>query len=117
MRLDTALFVGAVRRVATISSEQTRAVELSIASGRMTLNVRNMDAGQAVEELEIDYDGEPLETGYNARYIQDVTAQIGGEIVEFRLAEPGPDGASRDPILVVDPVDAGVQYVLVPLRV
>jgi len=117
LRLDTALFVGAVRRVATISSEQTRAVELSIASGRMTLNVRNMDAGQAVEELEIDYDGEPLETGYNARYIQDVTAQIGGEIVEFRLAEPGPDGASRDPTLVLDPTDAGVQYVLVPLRV
>jgi DNA polymerase-3 subunit beta len=116
MTLDNALFAAAVDRVATISTEQSRAVRLLVESGRMTLNVRNMDAGQAVEELEVDYEGEPFEIGFNARYILDVAGQIGGEIAEFRFAEH-PSGATMlDPTLVLDPTDAGVQYVLMPLR-
>jgi DNA polymerase-3 subunit beta len=116
MTLDNALFAAAVDRVATISTEQSRAVKLAIESGRMTLTVRNMDAGQAVEELEIDYEGEPFEIGFNARYILDVTSQIGGEITEFRFAEHVGGATVLDPTLVLDPTDAGVQYVLMPLR-
>ena len=116
MMLDNALFAAAVDRVATISTEQSRAVKLSIESGRMTLTVRNMDAGQAVEELEVDYDGEPFEIGFNARYILDVTSQIGGEIAEFRFAEHAGGATVLDPTLVLDPTDPDVQYVLMPLR-
>ena len=116
MTLDNALFAAAVDRVATISTEQSRAVRLSIEPGRMTLTVRNMDAGQAVEELEIDYEGEPFEIGFNARYILDVTGQIGGEIAEFRFADHVGGATVLDPALVLDPTDAGVQYVLMPLR-
>jgi DNA polymerase III subunit beta len=116
MTLDNALFAAAVDRVATISTEQSRAVKLLVESGRMTLTVRNMDAGQAVEELEIDYEGEPFEIGFNARYILDVTSQIGGEIAEFRFAEHAGGATVLDPTLVLDPTDAGVQYVLMPLR-
>jgi DNA polymerase-3 subunit beta len=116
MTVDTALLAAAVDRVATISTEQSRAVQLAIEPGRVTLTVRTMDASQAVEELEVDYEGEPFEVGFNARYVLDVTAQIGGEIAEFRFSEHA--GAARpvDPVLVLDPTDAGVQYVLVPLR-
>jgi DNA polymerase-3 subunit beta len=114
--LDNALFAAAVDRVATISTEQSRAVNLSIESGRMTLTVRTMDAGQAVEELEIDYDGEPFVVGFNARYLLDVTGQIGGDTAEFRFAEQAGGATLMDPTLVLDPTDAGVQYVLMPLR-
>ena len=116
MTLDNALFAAAVHRVATISAEQSRPVRFAVEAGRMTLTVRNMDAGQAVEELEVDYQGEPFEIGFNARYVLDVTAQIGGEVVEFRLTEQAGAGAVVDPTLVLDPSDAGVQYVLVPQR-
>jgi DNA polymerase-3 subunit beta len=117
MQLDNAAFAAAVRRVATISTEHSRAVRMSIEPGRMTLSVRNTDAGQAVEELEIDYAGEPIEIGFNARYVLDVTGQIGGGVAEFRFAEPVGAAAMLDPALVLDPTDAGVQYVLVPMRV
>jgi DNA polymerase-3 subunit beta len=116
MLLDNALFAAAVDRVATISSEQSRAVKLSVSAGRVTLTVRNMDAGQAVEEIEADYDGEPFEIGFNARYLLDLTAQIGGETVEFRFAEHAGGATVLDPTLVLDPTDAEVQYVLMPLR-
>jgi DNA polymerase-3 subunit beta len=116
LTLDNALFAAAVDRVATISTEQSRAVKLSVESGRMTLTVRNMDAGQAMEELEVDYEGEPFEIGFNARYILDVTGQIAGETAEFRFAEHSGGAAVLDPTLVLDPTDPGVQYVLMPLR-
>ena len=114
--LDNALFAAAVRRVAIISNERSRPVRLAIEPGHVTLTVRNMDAGQAVEELEVDYDGEPFEVGFNARYVLDVTAQIAGQVAEFRFAEPTGAAALLDPTLVLDPTDAGVQYVLVPMR-
>ena len=117
MILDNALFAAAVHRVAIISNEQSRAVKLSVEPGRMTLTVRNMDAGQAVDELEADYEGEPFEVGFNARYILDITAQIGGERIEFRFTEQADGAIARDPALALDPTDAGVQYVLMPLRV
>jgi DNA polymerase-3 subunit beta len=116
MRVDNELFAAAVDRVSTISSEKSCSVKLSAEAGRIVLTVRNMESGQAVEELEVEYDGEPFEIGFNARYLLDVTAQIGGEFTEFRFADRAASATMLDPVLVIDPTDAGVQYVLMPLR-
>jgi len=70
-----------------------------------------MEAGQAVEELEAEYDRDAFEIGFNARYLLDVAGQIQGEVAEFRFADPA------SPTLVLDASDPGVQYVLMPLRV
>lgn len=111
MRVDTGVLSKAVDRVSTISAEKSRSVKMAIEPGRLTLNVRNMEAGQAVEEAEIDYDDDAIDIGFNARYILDVMGQIGGDVVELRLSD------SASPTLVLDPSDNGVQYVLMPLRV
>jgi DNA polymerase-3 subunit beta len=116
MTVDNALFAAAVDRVATISSEKSRSVKLAVESGRVILTVRNMETGQAVEELEVDYEGDPFEIGFNARYLMDVTAQIGGETTEFRFVDRAAAATLLDPVLVLDPTDVGVQYVLMPLR-
>ncbi len=109
--VDTGLFASAVDRVATISAEKSRSVKLQIETGKLILTVRNMEAGQAVEEVEIDYDEEPFEIGFNARYLLDVCGQIAGDTMELRFADPA------SPTLVIDPNDPGVRYVLMPLRV
>ncbi|MBN9318112.1 MAG: DNA polymerase III subunit beta [Caulobacterales bacterium 68-7] len=111
MLVDNELFAKAVDRVATISAEKSRSVKMAVEPGRLLLTVRNMEAGQGVEELEIDYDGDSFEIGFNARYLLDVTGQIRGENAEFRFADPA------SPTLVLDPADAAVKYVLMPLRV
>ena len=111
VQVDVKLFAAAVDRVATISAEKSRSVKLAIEPGKLTLTVRNMEAGQAVEEVEIDYDGDSFEIGFNARYLLDVCGQIGGEGMELRFADPA------SPTLVIDPSDDGVKYVLMPLRV
>ncbi|HMP62115.1 MAG TPA: DNA polymerase III subunit beta [Phenylobacterium sp.] len=111
LRVDNKLFAKAVDRVATISAEKSRSVRMAIEPGRIILTVRNMEAGQAVEEIEADYSGEAFELSFNARYILVVTEQISAEEAEFRFGGP------NDPALVLDPGDGDVQYVLMPLRV
>ncbi|HRP88293.1 MAG TPA: hypothetical protein PLS34_12365, partial [Gammaproteobacteria bacterium] len=56
--------------VATISAEKSRSVRMAIEPGRVVLTVRNMEAGQAVEELEIDYSGEPFELYFSPIWLE-----------------------------------------------
>ena len=107
----TKAFSEAVDRVATIATDKSRAVKLSLAGSRLTLSAISPDAGRAVEELDVGYAGEPLEIGFNARYILDMNSQIEGDEIEFALADAG------SPTLVRDPKDNSALYVLMPMRV
>src|ERR1700744_5927763 len=111
VRVDSKLFAQAVDRVATISAEKSRSVRMAVESGKCVLTVRNMEAGQAVEELELDYDGDGFELSFTARFLLNITDQISGELGELRFGGP------NDPALVLDPQDVDVQYILMPLRV
>ena len=104
-------FAKAVDRVSTISSERGRAVKLAIADGRMTLSVNNPDSGNAVEELDVDYEAAPLDVGFNARYLLDITGQLDGDTALFKLADPG------SPTVIQDRDGASTLYVLMPMRV
>ncbi|MEM7021476.1 MAG: DNA polymerase III subunit beta [Pseudomonadota bacterium] len=101
----------AVDRVATIATDKSRAVKLSLADGRLTLSAVSPDAGRAVEELDVSYASDPVAIGFNARYILDMSAQIEGDDIEFALADSG------SPTLVRDPKDDSALYVLMPMRV
>jgi DNA polymerase-3 subunit beta len=101
----------AIDRVATISSERGRAVKLSLADSKLTLSVTNPDLGSAVEELDVDYDSPPLEIGFNARYLLDITEQLDSDTMLLKLADPG------SPTLLQDRDGAAALYVLMPMRV
>lgn len=104
-------FQDAVDRVSTISSERGRAVKLAIGEGKMTLSVNNPDSGNAVEELDVDYDAAPLDIGFNARYLLDITGQLDSDTALFKLADPG------SPTIIQDREGAATLYVLMPMRV
>jgi DNA polymerase-3 subunit beta len=104
-------FQKAVDRVSTISSERGRAVKLAISEGKLVLSVTNPDQGSAVEEIEADYDGPPLDVGFNARYLLDIAQQLDSDTALFKLADPG------SPTLIQDRDGAGALYVLMPMRV
>jgi DNA polymerase-3 subunit beta len=109
--IDRATFASAVDRVSTISSERGRAVKLSIADGQLTLTVNNPDSGSATEELAADYSSDPIEIGFNARYLLDVSGQLSGGDARFMLADAG------SPTLIQDTADENTLYVLMPMRV
>ncbi|MCO5063696.1 MAG: DNA polymerase III subunit beta [Rhizobiaceae bacterium] len=109
--LDRQAFAAAVDRVSTISSERGRAVKLSIGDGQVTLAVNNPDSGSATEEVAADYGSDPIEIGFNAKYLLDVAAQLTGSEARFMLADAG------SPTLIQDAADEHTLYVLMPMRV
>jgi DNA polymerase III subunit beta len=109
--VDKKDFEAAVDRVSTVSSERGRAVKLSLSSGKLILSVTNPDSGSATEEIEVEYDGDPIDIGFNSRYLLDIAAQLDGEVAVLRLADPG------SPTLIEDKDAKGSLYVLMPMRV
>jgi DNA polymerase-3 subunit beta len=111
LKISNAEFMSAVDRVSTIASERGRAVKLAIARDKMVLSVSNPEGGSATEELAVDYGAQPLEIGFNARYLLDIASQLEGETANFKLADPG------SPTMVRDSGDDSALYVLMPMRV
>jgi DNA polymerase III subunit beta len=88
-------------------------VKLALSHDLLVLSASSPEAGVATEELDSDsvqYQAEPLEIGFQARYLNDITDQI-AERVEFRFS----DGSA--PTVVVDGADESALYVLMPMRV
>jgi DNA polymerase III subunit beta len=111
LEVDKKEFEQAVDRVSTVASERGRAVKLALSAGRLVLSVTNPDSGSATEELEVGYDADPLDIGFNSRYLLDIAAQLEGDTAVLKLADPG------SPTLLSDKEAKGALYVLMPMRV
>ncbi len=112
MEVDCKSFAAAVDRVATISSEKSRAVKLTVNGSAVVLSANSPEQGSGTDEVPANYNGDaPLEIGFNARYLLDIAGQIDGENACFDLS----DGAS--PTIIRDAADQGALYVLMPMRV
>ena len=111
LRIDPRSFEEGVDRVATIASEKTRAVKMSLDRDKVTLSVTSPENGTAAEEVPGDYASESLEIGFNARYLLDILGQIEGDHVEMHLADPAA------PTLLRENDKAAALYVLMPMRV
>ena len=111
LALESKDFSQSVDRVSTISADKTRAVKLAVAKDKVTLSVVNPESGTATEELGASYNATPLEIGFNARYLLDITSQIEGKEVRFLLSDAG------SPTIIEDAEDSRTLYVLMPMRV
>ncbi|GAB4125811.1 MAG: DNA polymerase III subunit beta [Rhodothalassiaceae bacterium] len=101
----------ATDRVATISSDRSRAVKLSLEREKLTLSVTSPENGTATEELVAKYDADPMEIGFNARYLIDILDEVEGLEVEAMLND------ATSPTVLRDPSDPSALYVLMPMRV
>jgi DNA polymerase-3 subunit beta len=111
LSIESREFAQSVDRVSTISADKTRAVKLIIAKEKVTLSVVNPESGTATEELGANYSASPIEIGFNARYLLDITGQIEGKEVRFLLSDAG------SPTIIEDTEDSRTLYVLMPMRV
>ena len=111
LEVDTKVFSDAVDRVSTISMEKGRAVKLNISAGKVVLTVNNPDSGSAEEEVACGYESDPIDIGFNSRYLLDVAGQMKSPAMIFNLADAG------SPTIIRDPGDDQALYVLMPMRV
>jgi len=111
LEVDAAEFAKAVDRVATVSSERSRAVKLSLDEDRLILSVNSPDSGAAEEELGVAYNDERLEIGFNAKYLLEIAGQVDRENAVFMF------NSSGDPTLMQEGNDTSAIYVVMPMRV
>jgi DNA polymerase-3 subunit beta len=101
---------GALRRVSVMSQNDTQAVKLSVASGRMMLATSHSDYGEATEEIGVQYEGTPLTITFNAHYLLDALNVMDGESVSMQIR------AEISPCLIHEPGKAGFLYVVMPIK-
>ncbi|ARS28425.1 DNA polymerase III subunit beta [Sphingomonas sp. KC8] len=111
LKLDPKSFMQGVDRVATIASEKTRAVKMTLDRDKITLSVTSPENGTAAEEVPGEYAADSFDIGFNARYLMDILAQIEGDLVEVHLAD------AAAPTLIRENDKASALYVLMPMRV
>jgi len=103
----------ALSRVSVLANERSRAIRLSVKDGKAEISSRNPEMGDASETLPVDYSGEDLEVGFNAKYLLEFLSVAGTEKVTFELKDEVTQG------LVRPAGEAGKQYtyVVMPMRI
>jgi DNA polymerase-3 subunit beta len=102
---------GALRRVALLAREKTNAVKWDLSGGRLVLTASNPDLGEAQEELAVNYTGEALTTGFNARYLLEALGVADGEELTMELK----DGLS--PCVIRESGHNDFLCVIMPMRI
>lgn len=109
--LDQDEFLHALRRVSILSSERYKGIKMEFKAGKASISASNPELGEAVEEIEIEYQGKPLTVGFNARYLIDVLTVLGdGGDVEVALKD------DVSPSILRKRNDDGYLYVIMPMR-
>ena len=104
-------FITSLRIVSSISSEKLRPVKLLISQGVLKLESEKADYGEVVDEIEIGYEGDPFQIGFNSRYLLDVLIVIESEDIKLECKN------SMSPTIIKSTVDESFLSVIMPLRV
>jgi DNA polymerase-3 subunit beta len=113
IELGTGELSDAVRRVALLSNERSRAVKLALLAGRIEVSSSNPEMGEARESVEVGYRGGELEIGFNARYLLDFLGAVGTEKISLHLKDEQTQG-------MLTPLGASgteYRYVVMPMRI
>ncbi len=111
--VDKGVLSQALRRMAVVASEQTHRVRLSFNNGVLRFAVETPDLGEAQEEIEVQYEGEPLDIGFNASYLLEVLRYMPTDEVKMGFKAPeraatvvpvGEGGAAPDYLCLVMPL-------------
>jgi DNA polymerase-3 subunit beta len=103
----------AVKRVALLSNERSRAVKIHIDKGRVDVTSSSPDLGEAKETLPVEYNGGAMQICFNAQYVLDFLSAVSTDVVSLDLK----DEVSQ---AVMKPVGAegyDYTYVIMPMRV
>ena len=110
LEVNAKAFAEAVDRISIMSTDKLRPVKMRVEGSTMTISAHSSETGSAVEELEVHYTGEPVDFGFNARFILDVTQQISDQHLQFLI------GDETQAIIAKEATDNAALYVLIPMR-
>ncbi len=109
--LGRAPLLSSLQRAAILTSEKFKGVRLNIEPGLLGIASSNAEQEEAKEELEIDYNGDSIEIGFNVTYLMDVLSNQGQDMVSIALQD-----ANSSALITVPELD-GFKYVVMPMRI
>lgn len=104
-------FLQSLHRAAILTNEKFRGVRIVLAPGSLKIISSNADQEEAQEEIEVPYDSEALDIGFNVTYLLDMLNNVSDENVEIRLAD------ANSSALITLPDNDHFKYVVMPMRI
>ncbi|MEZ5477391.1 MAG: DNA polymerase III subunit beta [Thiolinea sp.] len=108
--LDRKQFKDVLSRVAILSNEKFRGVRLSLSENTLQVQSNNPEQESAEDELDIHYQGDDLNIGFNVNYVQDAIAHLNNDTLTLQLNSP------ESSALITDPQDDTICNVIMPIR-
>lgn len=99
-----------LRRVSVLSTEKSKGIRFSVQPDKLTFFSTSPEIGEAEEEVDVVYQGEPFEVAFNVRYLLDFLQTVKGKVsIEF--------GAGLKPCVMKEEDDLKYSYIVMPLRI
>lgn len=104
-------FKEALQRVAILSNEKLRSVDLLITANEIELTTQDNDKNQAIEHVEASFNDDEFEISFDSQYLSEILNQVQSDQVEFHLSAP------TSSVLLIDPDDISSKFVVMPRRI
>lgn len=104
-------FLTSLKRVSLLANQKSKAVLLNLTSGKMEISSNNPELGDAKEEIEVNYEGNEIKIGFNAKYITDILNSINEDMIDFELND------HISPGLMKPHNDSSYLCVVMPMRI
>ncbi len=104
----------AIDRVSAVAINEeikSKAIKFSLDSNKLYLSVESQSKGSAHEEIDINYNGNKVDIGFNSKYIVDICNEVDGDEVDISLLD------SISPAIILDKTDENLFFVLMPMRI
>ena len=109
--LGRTALLATLQRTAILTSEKFKGVRLNVEPGTLRVASNNAEQEEAVDELEIDYNGDAIEIGFNVTYLIDALSNMDQDMVRIDLAD------SNSSALITIPDNTTFKYVVMPMRI
>lgn len=104
-------FIEAMTRASVLTTERSQGIKITLEPGIMRFTANNPEQEEAIEQMEIDYTGEKIETGYNGSYLVEPARVINTENIELHIQ--GPNGMC----IIKQPEDSRSTWLVMPMRI
>ena len=104
-------FLSSIKKVSMLANEKSKAIQINLSNGKMEIVSNNPEMEGAKDEIEVDYKGNDIKIGFNARFIQDILNSISQDQIDFELND------QLSPGLMRPHEDTSYTCVIMPMRI